>query len=68
MIELEVSQASDDITLTVDESFKQYGSLNDYNSLDNKPSISGAMLVKGMTLSDIGITKITNQEIKAIFG
>ena len=39
---------------------------DDYDDLQDKPSIEGATLVQGMQLQDINVHSITNLEIDAI--
>lgn len=42
------------------------GGTNDYEKLENKPSINSATLIQGMKLSDIGIRTISNLELEEI--
>jgi hypothetical protein len=41
--------------------------MNDYNDLENKPSINGTELSSDMELKDIGIIEMTPEMVNEIF-
>lgn len=43
-------------------------SIDNYNDLKNKPSIESVMLINNITLKQLGIDKISNEEIAEIVG
>jgi hypothetical protein len=42
--------------------------IDDYNELKNKPSIESVLLIGNKTLKQLGIDKISNEEIENIIG
>lgn len=42
------------------------GGTTDYEKLQNRPSINGATLTKGMRLADIGIRTLSNTDLEGI--
>lgn len=41
--------------------------MNDYDELENKPSINGTVLSSDMELKDIGIVEMTEEMVSEIF-
>lgn len=43
------------------------GGTSDYNNLNNKPQINGVTLTGNKTSDQIGISRLTNEDIESIF-
>lgn len=61
-MDFEISRQASNLDLKV-ENRSESGGTNNYNHLLNKPSIEGVVLQGDKTFDDLGLSRVTEQEI-----